>query len=254
MGLIGLILIVLIIGGAVALFSRRGGGNRGGGYVGGGFGGGFGGGAGVSADDAAAEAQRWVARLGGGITNLDGGGNPAATQALADAAERHGAALAQLSTARSANQYRLVSQTAVEGLHYIRAARVALGMDPGPNLPDLGAGQLTEFRSVTVNGQEYQASPNPGDATPYYYPGGTVSGRAVPAGWYSQPWWKTALVAGAAGMGGVLLMDALLGGFHHPHHPMGMGGPGFGGFGGFGGPGGFGGGPGGPGGFGGGPF
>ena len=170
-------------------------------------------------DDLRAEADRWVARLGGAITNLDGAGDTAATQALADAAERHGAALAQLAAARTPNQFNLVSQTAIEGLHYIRAARTALGMDPGPALPAPGTGLITQPVGTTVGDQEYLASPRPGDATPYYYPGGMVGGRAVPAGWYSQPWWKTALVAGAAGAGGMLLMDALLGDTHH-HMPM----------------------------------
>ena len=31
----------------------------------------------------------------------------------------------------------------------------------------------------------------------------------MPAGWYSEPWWKTALVAGAWGVGSVLVFDAL---------------------------------------------
>jgi hypothetical protein len=122
-----------------------------------------------------------------------------------------------------------VTQTAIEGLHYIKAARIALGMDPGPSLPDVGTGLITQQRSTMVGDQEYLASPRPGDGTPYYHPGGMVGGRPVPAGWYSQPWWKTALVAGAAGAGGMLLMDALLGDMHH-HMPMDGGfGGGFGG-------------------------
>jgi hypothetical protein len=52
----------------------------------------------------------------------------------------------------------------------------------------------------------------------------------VPGGWYSAPWWKTALVAGASGVGGMLLADAIFDGFH-PHGPGGFG-PGFGDFGG----------------------
>jgi hypothetical protein len=122
-------------------------------------------------------------------------------------------------------QYGLVTQTAVEGLHHIRTARGALGLDPGPELPAQGAGG-----QVTVGGQTYTASAQPGTNTPYYYPGGVVNGRSMGGGWYSTPWWKTALVAGAAGVGGMLLADALFDGFHHhgPHGGM---------FGGFGGPG-----------------
>ncbi len=81
---------------------------------------------------------------------------------------------------------------------------------------------------VIIDGREYVGSAQRGTATPYYYGGGMVNGSQVGAGWYSSPWWKTALVAGAAGIGGALLTDTLLEGFGHHHH-MGMGGPGFGG-------------------------
>ncbi|MCV7065780.1 DUF1542 domain-containing protein, partial [Mycolicibacterium farcinogenes] len=55
---------------------------------------------------------------------------------------------------------------------------------------------------------------SPSERTPNYYPGGRVAGRPVPAGWYSEPWWKPALVAGAWGLGSVLLFDALFSGMH----------------------------------------
>ncbi|WP_316776122.1 hypothetical protein [Streptomyces sasae] len=227
MGFIALVMLALVIGGVVALVTRRQQQAGGGGRL-------------TQQDltaDAGAEATRWVDRLGGGIATLDGGDDRAARQALADAAERHRAAQAQLATAYTPAQYALVTQTAVEGLHYVRAARTALGLDPGPALPP--AGTATAGRQVTVGGQTYTSSDHPGAGTPYYYPGGTVGGRTLPGGWYSTPWWKTALVAGAAGVGGMLLADALFDGFHHHGPPMGgPGGPGGpGGFGGFGGPG-----------------
>jgi hypothetical protein len=88
-----------------------------------------------------------------------------------------------------------------------------MGLDPGPEIPALagqrGAGQLTMEREVDVQGQHIKAGPRPGNDTPYYYPGGRVGGRPVPSGWYSQPLWKTALVAGAGTVGGLLLFDAL---------------------------------------------
>ncbi|MEU0207841.1 hypothetical protein ABZ235_08910 [Streptomyces canus] len=97
----------------------------------------------------------------------------------------------------------MVTQTAVEGLYYVRGARTALGLDPGPALPDLGAATVTARDGrVTVDDRTYAVSDRPGGATPYYYPGGVVGGRRVPGGWYSRPWWKTALVTGAAGAGG----------------------------------------------------
>jgi hypothetical protein len=163
--------------------------------------------------DAREEALRWYERLGGQVMNLSGGEDPAAKQALVDAGERYNAAGGQLDRATSVKQYELARETALEGLAYVRAARTAIGLDPGPELPPLAgqraAGALTKEREVEVQGQHVKAGPRPGDDTPYYYPGGMVGGRPVPSGWYSQPLWKTALVAGAGAVGSVLLFDAL---------------------------------------------
>lgn len=166
-------------------------------------------------DDAKAEARRWVERLGGQVLNLVGTDEPS-KQALADAAERYTAASSELDTAGTAAQSRLVSQTALEGLYYVRAARTAMGMDPGPDLPPVagqaGAGSVTEERNVQVEGHDYAASPHPSDHTPHYYPGGRVAGRPVPQGWYSEPWWKPALIGGAWGLGSALLFGSLFAG------------------------------------------
>lgn len=165
--------------------------------------------------DAESEARRWVERLGGSVLNLEGT-DEASKQALADAAERYTAAGSQLDRAHTPAQYRQVTESAYEGLYYVRAARTAMGLDPGPELPPLPgqrqAGAVTEARDVDVRGHQYSASPNPSDRNAHYYPGGTVAGRPVPAGWYSEPWWKTALVAGAWGVGSFLLFDALFSG------------------------------------------
>ncbi|MBF9128012.1 hypothetical protein I0C86_03235 [Plantactinospora sp. S1510] len=162
--------------------------------------------------DARAEAGRWYERLGGQLMNLHGT-EPAVRQALADAGERYNAAGSQLEQAQTARQYELARESALEGLAYVRAARVALGIDPGPDLPPLaaarGAGALTVPREVQVRGETFRAGPQPGASTPYYYPGGRMQGRPVPAGWYSTPWWKTGLAAGAGVVGGMLIADAL---------------------------------------------
>jgi hypothetical protein len=163
-------------------------------------------------EDARADAQRWYERLGGQLMNLHGD-DAAARQALSDAGERYNAAGGQLQQAKTVRQFELARESALEGLNYVRAARVAMGIDPGPDLPALasaqGAGRLTQEREVNVQGQHYQAGPTPGADTPYYYPGGRVQGRPVPAGWYSTPVWKTALGAGAGVLGGMLIFDAL---------------------------------------------
>ncbi len=168
-------------------------------------------------EDAKAEARRWVERLGGQIMNLTGT-DEASKQALADAAERYTAAGSQMEQATTAEQCRLVTKTALEGLYYVRAARTAMGLDPGPELPidreQERAGKVTEDRRVSVEGHDYEASPEPGSRTPHYYPGGRVAGRPVPQGWYSEPWWKPALVAGAWGVGSFLLFDAMFSGMY----------------------------------------
>jgi uncharacterized membrane protein YgcG len=163
-------------------------------------------------EDARADAQRWYERLGGQVMNLHGD-DPAARQALSDASERYNASGSQLQQAKTVKQFELARESALEGLSYVRAARTAMGIDPGPELPPLasaqGAGRLTQEREVSVQGQSYRAGPQPGADTPYYYPGGRVQGRPVPSGWYSQPVWKTALGTGAGVLGGMLIFDAL---------------------------------------------
>ncbi|GAS96968.1 hypothetical protein RMCC_3934 [Mycolicibacterium canariasense] len=168
-------------------------------------------------DDAKADARRVIERLGGQVFNLTGT-DEASKQALADASERYTAASSQIDQATTARQAALAKESAIEGLYYVRAARAAMGLDPGPELESLSgqrtAGAVTEDRRVTVDGRQIEASPAPSPRTPNYYPGGRVAGRPVPAGWYSEPWWKPALVAGAWGVGSVLLFDALFDGMH----------------------------------------
>ena len=171
----------------------------------------------ASLADAKADARRAIDRLGGQVLNLTGT-DDASKQALADASERFTAAGAQIDQATTAKQAQLAKQSAMEGLYYVRAARTAMGMDPGPELESLAgqgsAGAVTEDRRINYEGREIEASPMPSERTPNYYPGGRVAGRPVPAGWYSEPWWKTALVAGAWGVGSALLFDALFSGMH----------------------------------------
>ena len=171
----------------------------------------------ASLADAKADARRVIERLGGQVLNLTGT-DDASKQAMADASERYTAAGSQIEQATTAKQAQLAKESALEGLYYVRAARQAMGMDSGPELESLtgqqSAGVVTEDRRVQVEGREIEASPTPSPRTPNYFPGGRVAGRPVPAGWYSEPWWKTALVAGAWGLGSVLLFDALFSGMH----------------------------------------
>lgn len=166
-------------------------------------------------EDARSEARRWVERLGGQVLNLTGT-NDASRQAIADASERYTAAGSQMEQVRSAAQARQATETAYEGLYYARAARTAMGIDPGPELPALPgqkrAGAVTEERDVEVEGHSYSAAPVPSGRNSHYYPGGMVAGRPVPQGWYSEPWWRPALVAGAWGVGSMVLFSAMFSG------------------------------------------
>ncbi|HET6736774.1 DUF1542 domain-containing protein, partial [Mycobacterium sp.] len=150
----------------------------------------------ASLADAKADARRVIERLGGQVLNLTGT-DDASKQAMADASERYTAASSAVEQATTAKQALLAKESALEGLYYVRAARVAMGMDPGPELETLAgqrsAGTVTEERRVEFEGREIEASPGPSERTPNYYPGGRVAGRPVPAGWYSEPWWKPAL-------------------------------------------------------------
>ncbi|HET6735378.1 DUF1542 domain-containing protein, partial [Mycobacterium sp.] len=147
-------------------------------------------------------------------------------QAMADASERYTAASSAVEQATTARQALLAKESALEGLYYVRAARVAMGMDPGPELETLAgqrsAGTVTEDRRVEFEGREIEASPGPSERTPNYYPGGRVAGRPVPAGWYSEPWWKPALVAGAWGVGSMFLFSALFSGMHGSGYEQGF--------------------------------
>jgi len=169
----------------------------------------------ASLADAKADARRLIERLGGQVYALSGT-DDASKQALADASERYTAASSQIEQSTTVRQAALAKESAVEGLYYIRAARTAMGMDPGPELESLSgqrsAGAVTEDRSVDFDGRQIEASPAPSQRTPNYYPGGRVAGRPVPAGWYSEPWWKPALVAGAWGVGSALLFSSLFSG------------------------------------------
>jgi hypothetical protein len=171
----------------------------------------------ASLADAKADARRVIERLGGQVLNLTGT-DPASQQALADASERFTAASSQIEQATTAKQAMLAKESAIEGLYYVRAARSAMGMDPGPELESTtgqkSAGSVTEDRRIQFEGREIEASPTPSPNTPNYYPGGRVAGRPVPAGWYSEPWWKSALRTGAWTMGSVLLFDAMFSGMH----------------------------------------
>ncbi|MDO5513067.1 MAG: DUF1542 domain-containing protein, partial [Corynebacterium sp.] len=86
--------------------------------------------------DAQADARRWIERLGSQVLTI-AGNDAASTQAIADASERYNAAASAISQAQTVKQAQLARESALEGLHYMNAAREIMGMNPGPELPAL---------------------------------------------------------------------------------------------------------------------
>src|SRR6185295_16521008 len=117
----------------------------------------------ASLADAKADARRLIERLGGQVLNLTGA-DDASKQAMADASERYTAASSQIDQATTTRQAALAKESAIEGLYYVRAARTAMGMDPGPELESLtgqrSAGSVTEDRRINFEGREIDASPD----------------------------------------------------------------------------------------------
>lgn len=170
----------------------------------------------VSLDDALADAKRWTDRLGSQILNLEGT-DAASKQAMADASERFNAARAGLADARTPKQAMLARESALEGLHYVNAAREIMGLPAGPQLPELEgqrqAGRVTEERTVRQDdGTLVTASPYASAQTPHYYPGGAVAGRPVPAGWYSTAWWAPAMMTGMWAASSMMFYSAMFSG------------------------------------------
>lgn len=198
----GMLLIALVVIGLVALSSNRQ--SRGRRQV-----------EQVSFEDAQADARRWIERLGGQVLNLTGT-DTASSQAIADASERYTAANSQIAQAQTVRQAQLARESALEGLHYINAAREIMGLPEGPEIPPLegqrAAGKVTEERTINYDGRQITASPHSSDATPNYYPGGRVAGRPVPAGWYSEPWWAPALISGMWTASSVMMFSAMFNG------------------------------------------
>lgn len=166
-------------------------------------------------DDALADARRWIERLGSQVLSMSGT-DAASTQAIADASERYTAANSQVASATTVRQAELARESALEGMHYMNAAREIMGLPAGPELPPLegqrAAGKVTERRTINHEGHQISASPIATEQTPNYYPGGMVAGRPVPAGWYSEPWWAGALRTGMWTAGSVLLFSTLFSG------------------------------------------
>jgi hypothetical protein len=117
-------------------------------------------------DEARADADHWYDLLRGQVLNLTVTANETVKQAVGDASERYNTAGAQRATAQTVAAYRSVRDTSLEGLHFIRAARTAMGFEPGPDLPPTStqfqAGQLRDTqRFSTPDGQTIEGRPQP---------------------------------------------------------------------------------------------
>jgi hypothetical protein len=122
--------------------------------------------------------------------SVDGNDPRQARQSLADATDRLDAARAIRGQAASIDDYLQARGAALEGQYAARAARVARGMDAGPEPPLIGrprGEQLSEVRGIVVGGETYQGYPSYTPGASYYYRGGSD----VPGGWYCSPFWET---------------------------------------------------------------
>jgi hypothetical protein len=93
------------------------------------------------------QATALVRRLGAELDELPAGEGPAA-QARVHAAGRHGEADAILIGATTDAQFAAARRVAIEGLIATRSARVALGGDPGPAIPELDPGTERDSGAV----------------------------------------------------------------------------------------------------------
>ena len=90
--------------------------------------------------DAQAEARRWIERLGSEVLTTSGT-DEASTSLIGTASERYNSAQARLGSAQTPRQAELAGEIAIEGLHFMRDARLAMGMPAGPDLPQLSRGE-----------------------------------------------------------------------------------------------------------------
>ena len=163
--------------------------------------------------DARSQARRWVERLGGQVYTLDPKDDAAARQALADAAERFTAAGAQIdqSTTHGAVPARWADRPRGPVLHTGSAGIAWIGPWAGTaRAPRSGTGRRRHRRPVgPCRGPRVPVSPTPSDRTRHYYPGGTVAGRPVQRGWYSDPWWQSAIDTGTWALSSYLIASSL---------------------------------------------
>ncbi len=164
--------------------------------------------------DAKAVARRTIDFLGGQVINLSGT-DDASKQALADASERFNAAGAQIDQATTAKQALLAKESAMEGLYYVRAARTAMGMDPGPELESLSgqksAGTVTEDRAS--NSKAARSRPHPPDRThPELLPRWSRRGPSGSRRLVFRAVVEACIGRGRRGVGSVFLFSALFSG------------------------------------------
>ncbi|PZS04504.1 MAG: hypothetical protein DLM56_05695 [Pseudonocardiales bacterium] len=139
-------------------------------------------------------------RLGADVSNLDPGEDKIARQALADASERYTATGSQLEGADTDGEYDAARRTALEGLQAARTVRTQLGLDPGPELPEIApkrADTLDAEKEFAVGDRTVRGYPAYQPGAPYYFGGGGGYG----SGWYSFPFWETMLIGSMLGGG-----------------------------------------------------
>ncbi|MEV6557536.1 hypothetical protein AB0M22_17590 [Nocardia sp. NPDC051756] len=85
--------------------------------------------------DAKKEVHRYLDRTGSELAEL-AADDAAAVDLLGEAADRLNTARTQLASATTLGQVRVARETARGGFYFIRKAREAMGLDPGPPIPN----------------------------------------------------------------------------------------------------------------------
>lgn len=83
---------------------------------------------------AKSEVRGYLDRMSSELVLLDPD-NDAALDALSEAVDRLDTARTQLAAATTFGQVRIARETSRSGLYFIRKARAAMGLDPGPPIP-----------------------------------------------------------------------------------------------------------------------
>lgn len=124
------------------------------------------------------------------LRGLESNGDPSAAHALADAAERRSAGVAQLSGAETDDEYDAARRALLESMTAVHYARTVLHRDPGP-VPSSPADPIGPWlpgeRDVRYADEIHRGHPDYTPGAPHFFAGDGTT----PCGWYAVPFWES---------------------------------------------------------------